>query len=109
MFLFPKFTVTSSNTFGVSFFRVLVTMGSDGLIKTWSIDKQSKSISLSSTLSGHTNWIWDAAFSADSSFILTGSSDNTARLWDMSAGEVICIYSGHSKAITAVAINDTIL
>lgn len=84
-------------------------MGADGLIKTWSIDSESKAVNLISTLSGHNNWLWDAAFSADSSFILTGSSDNTARLWDMTAGEVICIYSGHSKAITAVAMNDSIL
>jgi target of rapamycin complex subunit LST8 len=84
-------------------------MGSDGLIKNWSIDSQNNSINLSSTLSGHNNWVWDAAFSADSSFILTGSSDNTARLWDMAAGEVISIYSGHSKAITAVAMNDSII
>ena len=84
-------------------------MGSDSLIKIWSLDQDSKSITLTSTLSGNNNyWIWDSAFSADSSFLLTGASDNTARLWDVTAGEVICIYSGHSKAITAVAMNDTI-
>ena len=86
-------------------------MGSDGLVKNWSIDssQSTKSFSQSSTLIGHANWVWDAAFSADSSFILTGASDNTARLWDVLAGEMICIYSGHSKAITAVAMNDAII
>lgn len=83
-------------------------MGSDGLIKNWTLDLESKSFKLSSTLSGHSNWVWDAAFSADSSFILTGASDNTARLWDTAAGEMISIYTGHTKAITAVAINDSI-
>ena len=97
--------------------RLLITMGSDGLVKNWSINSDSsssssseiKSITLSSTLTGHGNWVWDAAFSADSSFILTGASDNSARLWDLVSGEIICIYSGHSKAITAVAMNDAIL
>ena len=88
---------------------MLITTGSDGLVKKWSIDADTKTITLASTLNGHGNWIWDAAFSADSSFILTGSSDNTARLWDVAAGEVICIYSGHAKAITAVAMNDSII
>lgn len=87
---------------------MLMTMGSDGLIKNWSVDLESKTVSLSSTLTGHGNWVWDTAFSADSSFILTGSSDNTARLWDVTAGEMICIYAGHVKAITAVAMNDSI-
>lgn len=89
--------------------RMLVTTGSDGLVKNWAINVDSTTIALSSTLTGHGNWVWDTAFSADSSFILTGSSDNTARLWDMTAGEVICIYSGHIKAITAVAMNDSII
>lgn len=85
-------------------------MGSDGLVKTWSVGEDAKTtIKLSSTLIGHSNWVWDASFSADSSFILTGASDNTARLWDVGAGETICIYSGHSKAITAVAMNDAII
>lgn len=83
-------------------------MGSDGLIKNWCFDKDTNTLKLSSTLSGHSNWVWDAAFSADSSFILTGASDNTARLWDAEAGEMISIFSGHAKAITAVAINDSI-
>lgn len=89
--------------------RLLVTLGSDSQVKIWSIHSDSQSVKLASTLSGHSNWIWDAAFSADSSFILTGASDNTARLWDVTTGEMICIYSGHSKAISAVAMNDSIL
>lgn len=87
-------------------------MGSDSLVKNWAIkstNQNTKTIELSSTLIGHNNWVWDASFSADSSFILTGSSDNTARLWDVVAGEMVSIYSGHSKAITAVAMNDVIL
>ena len=85
-----------------------MTMGADGLVKNWAIDQYLKNIVLTSTLTGHSNWVWDAAFSADSSFVLTGASDNTARLWDATTGEMISIYSGHVKAITAVAINDSI-
>lgn len=34
------------------------------------------------------------------------SSDNTARLWDLEEGESVKVYSGHAKAVTAVALND---
>ena len=57
-------------------------------------------------LFGHTRWVWDAAFSADSAYIVTASSDGTSRLWDVSSGETVCIYAGHQKAVTAVAMND---
>jgi G protein beta subunit-like protein len=59
--------------------------------------------------SGHSEWVWDCAFSADSAFLLTGSSDQTARLWDLATGQVVCMYTGHGKAVTAVAMNDLVL
>ena len=57
-------------------------------------------------LSGHTRWVWDAAFSADSAYIVTASSDGTARLWDVTSGEMVRTYAGHQKAVTAIAMND---
>ena len=51
--------------------------------------------------------MWDCAFSADSAYLVTGSSDKTAKLWDVKSGEVILEYKGHTKAITAVALNDS--
>lgn len=57
-------------------------------------------------LAGHTRWVWDGAFSADSAYLVTGASDGTARLWDIARAETVCIYVGHQKAITAIAMND---
>ena len=73
-------------------------------------------------------WVWDLAFSADSQYVITGnylfffliylvliffstfilkaSSDNMARLWSINNGEVIIEYSGHQKAVTALAFSD---
>ncbi|GFR14012.1 target of rapamycin complex subunit lst8 [Trichonephila clavata] len=53
-------------------------------------------------------WVWDVAFSADSQYLVTASSDNLARLWCISKGEVKREYSGHSKALTALAFRDGI-
>jgi G protein beta subunit-like protein len=61
---------------------------------------------LMQTFVGHTKWVWDCAFSADSAYILTASSDNTARLWDVQNAETIAVYTGHGKAITCLALND---
>ncbi|HWX18412.1 MAG TPA: WD40 repeat domain-containing protein [Candidatus Binatia bacterium] len=36
------------------------------------------------TLSGHTNWVLSLAFSPDSRHLVSGSSDTTIRIWDLS-------------------------
>ena len=40
----------------------------------WELDK---------TLAQHQRWVWDAAFSADSSYLVTASSDHSAKLWEL--------------------------
>ena len=62
--------------------------------------------SLKCTLTQHEKWVWDCAFSADPNFLVTGSSDKHVLLWDLSRGEVVRSYTGHTKAVTAIAIND---
>lgn len=58
------------------------------------------------SLIGHEGWVWDAAFNTDGSYLLTGSSDNTARLWDMTKFEMVQTFAGHSKGVCAVAVHD---
>jgi G protein beta subunit-like protein len=57
-------------------------------------------------LSGHKTWVWDAAFSADSSLLVTASSDTTARIWDSTDGKCVQELKGHQRAVTAVALSD---
>ncbi len=63
--------------------------------------------SLTLTLSQHRKWVWDAVFSADSSYLVTASSDNVARLFNLRTGEVVRKYEGHQYAVTCVALNDS--
>jgi len=51
-------------------------------------------------------WVWDCAFSADSNFLVTASSDGTARLWNLSTGEAIRQYQGNQKPLTCLAFRD---
>ena len=57
-------------------------------------------------LKGHQRWVWDCCFSADSAYLVSSSSDETAKLWDLGQGEAIRTYTGHTKAVTAVSLND---
>lgn len=60
----------------------------------------------STVLKGHQRWVWDIAFSADSAYLVSASSDQTAKLWDLEKGEDIRDYKGHTKAVTAVSLDD---
>jgi target of rapamycin complex subunit LST8 len=67
----------------------------------------SASSHLSNTSSTSSKWVWDAAFCADSSYLVTASSDHVARLWNLRTGDVVRQYHGHQSAVTCVALNDS--
>jgi WD40 repeat protein len=54
---------------------------------------------LTQTLSKHKKWVWDAVFSLDGAYLVSASSDGTARLWDLASGDALRVYSGHHKAV----------
>lgn len=49
--------------------------------------------------------ITSAAWSPDGETILTGSYDNTARLWSAKTGELLATFVGHRKVVTCVAFS----
>lgn len=56
--------------------------------------------------SDNQRWVWDVAFSADSQFLVTASSDSVVRLWHVETAEIRREYTGHQKAVTALAFSD---
>jgi cell division protein FtsL len=56
---------------------------------------------------GHTNSVNSVAYSQDGRYILTGSSDKTARLWDTSTGQTLRIFAGHTGIVYSVAFSLT--
>jgi WD40 repeat protein len=56
------------------------------------------------TLSGHENTVTDCAVSADSSFIVSSSSDGTLKVWDAKNGAERLTLRGHDAPVTACAI-----
>ena len=50
-------------------------------------------------LKGHTNVIFDIAFSPDGSQLISGGGDFTARIWDVRSGRNLHILEGHTDSI----------
>ena len=75
-----------------------------------SIGKQCTTMSLSrgwmrQTFEGHTDTVLSVAFSPDGSFCLSGSGDDTLRLWDASTGKCMRTFEGHTAGVDSVAFN----
>ena len=54
---------------------------------------------------GHTNKINTVATSPDGRLALSGSADNTLKLWDLNTGKEIRTFSGHVGSVLSVAIS----
>ena len=56
-------------------------------------------------LEGHSSYVYAVAISPDDQFVVTGSMDNTARIWSVETGETIKELKGHSGGVRAMAIS----
>jgi WD40 repeat protein/serine/threonine protein kinase len=60
---------------------------------------------LTSAFSGHTGQILSAAFSPDGTQLVTGSADNTARLWDIKTKRQLHVFKEHTGFVHSVAFS----
>jgi WD40 repeat protein len=57
------------------------------------------------TLEGHSDSVWSVAFSPDSKQVISGSDNNTVRLWDAATGRALQTLEGHSSGVSSVAFS----
>ena len=56
-------------------------------------------------LQGHKNGVYSVALSADLRLAVSGSWDNTIRIWDMQSWDCLKILQGHTDRVRSIAIN----
>ena len=61
--------------------------------------------SLLRTLAGHTNLIFSVAVTPDSKKAISGSGDNTLKVWDIKTGKELRTLIGHIDYVTTVAVS----
>ncbi len=81
--------------------RVMVTTGTDHLLRLWSLPKGT----LTKTLSGYQAPITTLVISQNSKFLVSGRADGTIQLWDAASGKILQTFRGHQTVITAIAIS----
>jgi WD40 repeat protein len=54
---------------------------------------------------GHANSVGSVIFSLDGTLLVSGSDDNTLKLWDVQTGGVIKTFYGHTNGICSVSIS----
>ena len=62
---------------------------------------------LAGTFAGHSSQITASCISRDGRYLLSGSTDKTARLWDIATGACLRVFSGHTDPLRAVALTET--
>ena len=79
--------------------KTVATGSADKTIELWNKADTDKPLY---TLTGHTGGITAIDFSVDAKLLASGSSDKTVRLWDLTTGQSIQTFTGHTSEVGAV-------
>jgi len=87
-----------------------VVIGSYRKIKVWRISPQTGIKSLKDTqplhtLMGHSHIVCSLAISADAKLLISGSWDQTIKIWHLETGELLNTLKGHRDRVYAIALS----
>ena len=60
---------------------------------------------LITTFTGHSSIVYSVAFSPDGTKVVSGSYDNTVKVWEADTGNLITTFTGHSDNVESVAFS----
>ncbi|CAM9018523.1 unnamed protein product [Wickerhamomyces anomalus] len=96
--------------------EILATAGDDGTVLLWTLSESivkefgqemdedvQESWILRHACRSSTSEVYDLAWSPDSKYIITGSTDNVSRIYDVSNGQQICQIAEHNHFVQGVA------
>jgi small GTP-binding protein len=73
--------------------------------ETKSASDSKQKIQQARVLEGHTSQVNAVAISADGRRAVSGSYDDTVRVWDLEAGKLVATLKGHTKVVWGVALS----
>ncbi|XP_041940164.1 chromatin assembly factor 1 subunit B [Alosa sapidissima] len=100
--------------------ELLASGGDDGVILLWKLNDAKESEPASAfyeeddaklnkeswnvlkTLRGHIEDVYDISWTKDGNFLVSGSVDNTAIMWDVTKGQKLCIFNDHKSYVQGV-------
>jgi WD40 repeat protein len=90
--------------------KYLVTGQENFNARVWTLspgreDKDTWKTELTRELYGHTGPIRSVATSSDGTFLLTGSDDTTARVWEADTGKLAAVLRGHTGPVRSTAFS----
>jgi WD repeat-containing protein 86 len=77
---------------------VLATGSDDHQIRLWST--KSTPVECLSVLSGHTDYVTHLLFVEN--YVISASADQTVRKWDVTTGECVMLYAGHTSLVNRI-------
>ncbi len=79
----------------------IATASSDTTVKLWNLQGK-----LLNTLLGHTNWVKTVAFSPkEGKLIVSGSEDDTLRIWRSDDGSLLQTFRGHRAGVNSISFS----
>jgi WD40 repeat protein len=83
--------------------NILASGCGDSIVRLWNVSGTNPQ--LLRGLQGHCNWINSVAFSPDGSQLVSGSRDNTVRLWSLASNKYVKVMTAHSDYVCSAVFH----
>lgn len=88
---------------------LLLSGSRDKTLIVWELTKDEAKYGIAKkALKGHSHIVQDCALTPDGAYALSGSWDNTMRLWDMTTGKTAQRFVGHTGDVMSVSISESV-